>query len=183
MTDLDPMTARIAALQAAVTTHVRILRLCPGVDRAATIAQAETDIRHTADTYLAWLRGTVRLRLTPGPIRDQATGLPTGTPAPEGETMQINTGQKFDVTADTEDAAGYDTPETIAWSIDNEEVATLTVSEDTHTCTVTSGAPGSAVLTATVTSMDPPLSATLAVDVVPAGTATIELVPGEPVDE
>ena len=178
------MAVRVAALQAAVATHARLgLRLCPGVDRAETIAQAELDIRRTAGIYLAWLHGTVRLRLTPGPIRDQATGLPTGTPTPEGDTMQINTGQKFDVTADTEDAAGYDTPETIAWSIDNGDVAVLTVSEDTHTCTVTSGAPGSAVLTATVTSMDPPLSATLAVDVVPAGTATIELVPGEPVDE
>ncbi|MFI6496924.1 hypothetical protein [Nonomuraea typhae] len=97
--------------------------------------------------------------------------------------MQMNTGQKVTVTCDTEDAAGYDTVETIDWSLDNADVATLQVSEDTRTCTVVSGAPGSAVLTATITSMDPPLSATLAVDVVPAGTATIELVPGEPMDE
>ena len=97
--------------------------------------------------------------------------------------MQMNTGQKFSVTADTEDASGFDTPETIAWSIDNADVAVLSVSADTKTCEVVSGAPGSAVLTATVTSLDPPLSATLAVDVVPAGTATINLVAGDPVSE
>lgn len=170
---------RIAALQAAVTTHVSLgsLMLCPGVDRADTIAQAETDIRHTADTFLAWLQGTVRLRLTPGPIQDQSTGAPTGSPVPEGDTMQLHDNEKCTITADTEDAKGFDTVESIAWSISDEAVAGLVISEDTRSCTVVAGAPGSAVLTADIPSLG--LSATLAIDVVPGGTATIELVPGE----
>lgn len=174
----DPMTARIAALQAAVDTHARILRLCPGVDRAATIAQAETTIRHTADTYLAWLRGTVRLRLTPGPIQDQATGLPTGSPHPEGDNpMQLHDNEKVTYTADTEDAKGIDTVETIEWTIDNTGVATINVSDDTRTCEVVAGVPGSAILTANIPALG--LSATEAIDVVPGGTATITLVPGD----
>lgn len=175
------MRARIAALQAAVTTHVSLgspmLCLCLGVDRADTIAQAETDIRHTADTYLAWLQGTVRLRLVPGPIQDQSTGAPTGSPIPEGDTMQLHDNEKCTITADTEDAKGFDTPEVLEWSFDNADVASITVSEDTKSCTVVAGAPGSGVLTASIPALG--LSATLAVDVVPGGTATIELVPGE----
>lgn len=179
------MTAdhRQTALTAALQLHLELgLTLQPGVAKEQTVADAELAIRRTADKFLAWLRGTARLRLIVGPVLDEITGVPMGT-QPQGEIMQINTGQQFGVTADTEDAAGFDTPETIAWVIDNADVASITVSADTKTCTVVSGVPGSAVLTATVTSLDPPLSATLAVDVVPAGTATIELVAGDPVDE
>ncbi|WP_147269057.1 hypothetical protein [Sphaerisporangium album] len=175
----DPMAVRIAALQAAVDTHVRLgsLTLCPGVDRAATIAQAETNIRRTAQTYLAWLQGTVRLRLIPGPIRSQSTGAPTGTPIPEGETVQLHDDEEITYTVDTEDAKGFDTPETITWSVDNPEVATLRVAEDTRSADVIAGVPGSATVTASIPALD--LSVTEAIDVVPGGTATIKMVPGE----
>lgn len=159
------------------------LRVQCGVDREETVANAELVVRRTADKFAAWINGTTRLHLIPGPVVDEATGAPAGA-INQGDSMaQLNTGQKIDVTADTEDAAGYDTAETIEWSIDNSDVASLTVSEDGKTCTVVSGAPGSAVLTASLPNLDPPLSATLAVDVVPAGTATINLVASDPVSE
>ncbi len=94
---------------------------------------------------------------------------------------QLNTGQQFSLVADTEDASGYDTPETVEWSVDNPDVASLTVSEDGKTATIVSGAPGTATVTATLPNLG--LSATHAVDVVPAGTATINLVAGDVVDE
>jgi len=95
--------------------------------------------------------------------------------------MQINTGQQVTYEADTEDAAGYDTVETIEWSVDNGDVAVLRVSEDTRSCTVVSGAPGSAVLTARIPALG--LEVTEAIDVVPAGTATVKLVAGDVEDE
>jgi hypothetical protein len=156
------------------------VRLHRGVDRDVTARQAETAIRRTADVFAAWLAGTTRIRLHPGPPAPEQSNETTDTPL-EVSVMQMNTGQKFTVECDTEDAAGYDTVETIAWSISDPNVAALQVSDDTRTCTVVSGAPGSAVLTASIESLG--LSATLAVDVVPAGTATIELVPGDVVDE
>lgn len=177
---------RAAALTAAIETHLIVgdLRLCLGTGRDEAVANAETAIRKTAETYAAWIAGTTRIRLIPGPVVDEATGAPAGATNQGDNTMaQLNTGQKFDVTADTEDAAGYDTNETIEWSLDNPDVASLTVSVDGKTCTVVSGAPGSAVLTASLPNLDPPLSATLAVDVVPAGTATINLVASDPVSE
>ncbi|MFI7470511.1 hypothetical protein [Nonomuraea sp. NPDC049646] len=177
---MDRLQGRAAALDAATRLHTALgLVLCPGVDRDVTARQAETAIRRTADTFAAWLAGTTRIRLHPGPpVPEQANNTVESSLE---ETMQMNTGQKFSVECDTEDAAGFDTVETIAWSISDPNVAALTVSDDTRTCTVVSGAPGSAVLTASIESLG--LSATLAVDVVPAGTATIELVPGDVVDE
>ncbi len=181
----DRAATRAAALTAAIETHLIIggLRIRPGVARERTVAEAENAIRRTADVYAAWIAGTTRIRLIPGLVVDEASGALARADIQGDSTMQINTGQKFDVTADTEDAAGYDTNETIEWSIDNSDVASLIVSEDGKTCTVTSGAPGSAVLTASLPNLDPPLSATLAVDVVPAGTATINLVASDPVSE
>jgi hypothetical protein len=176
---------RAAALAAAIDTHQLVgdLAMRWGDDREDAADHARLAVRRTADLYAAWIDGTTRVRLIPGLVVDEASGAPAGA-FTHGDTMaQLNTGQKFDVTADTEDAAGYDTAETIEWSISDEAVATLQVSEDTKTCTVVSGAPGSAVLTATLPNMDPPLSATLAVDVVPAGTATINLVASDPVAE
>ncbi|WP_157253228.1 hypothetical protein [Nonomuraea typhae] len=171
---------RAAALNAAVAVHAAFgLRLHRGVDRDITARQAELAIRRTADVFAAWLAGTSRIRLVPGPVVNEWTGEPVDHI--QGAIMQMNTGQKCSIVCDTEDAAGYDTVETIEWSLDNPDVATLQVSEDTRTCTVVSGAPGSAVLTASIPALG--LSATLAVDVVPAGTATIELVPGEVVSE
>lgn len=177
--DDQAMAVRVAALQAAVETHVSLgsLMLCPGVDRAETIARAEREIRATAENFLAWLQGTVRLRLTPGPIRDQTTGAPTGTPTPEGASMQLHDNEKVTYTADTEDAKGIDTAEQVEWTIDNGDVASLNVSGDTRTCEVVAGVPGSATLTATIPALG--LSATEAIDVVPGGTATIRLEAGE----
>lgn len=179
----DRAATRAAALTAAIETHLIVgdLRLRLGDGRDEAIAHAEAAIRKTADVYAAWIDGTTRLRLIPGPVVDEASGAPTGA-SNQGDSMtQLNTGQQFTVTVDTEDAAGYDTVETIEWSLDNGEVANLVISEDTRSVTVVSGAPGSAVLSASIPNLN--LSATLAVDVVPAGTATIELIAGEVVDE
>lgn len=176
------MAIRIAALRSAVDMHANLgLTLLPGVDRDITIRQAELAIRRTADVFAAWLAGTKRLHLIPGPAVDETTGATTGIHITQGDIVQINTGQKFPINVDTEDAAGYDTTVAIEWSIDNADVATLVVAEDTRSVEVISGAPGSAVLTASIPALG--LSATLAIDVVPAGTATIELVAGDPVDE
>lgn len=166
--------ARKAALAAAVALHGPIL-LRLGVDQADTIRDAELTARRTADVFAAYLAGATHLTLTPGPVVDEATGTPA-SPI-EGENMQLNTGQKVVYTADTEDAAGYDTAEQVEWSTDEPTVAVLTVSEDTRSCTVVSGEPGSAVLTARISSLG--LEVTEAIDVVPAGTATIKLVAGD----
>lgn len=95
------------------------------------------------------------------------------------------------LSADPQDAAGYDVDVPIGFAIDNTTVATLEDvlladgSTDPKSKWVVSGAPGSAVITVSVpTAPDmPDLTATLAVDVVPGGVATVTLVAGDPVDK
>jgi hypothetical protein len=159
--------ARIAALAAAVTMH----RNEPG--------DADT-IRATADLMAAWLGGTTRLRITAGPITEEDDTAPLSAP-PQGGNVQLNTGQKVTYTVDTEDASGYDTNETIEWTVDNTDAVTLTVSEDTRSATCVSGAPGTATLTASIPTLS--LSVSELIEVIPAGTATITLVAGDVEEE
>lgn len=105
--------------------------------------------------------------------------------------VQINTGQKFSIAADPEDAAGYDVDVPVSYAVADESVVTLTdlLGEDglpdPKARWVVSGAPGSTVVTVTVPTAEgnPDLEVTLAVDVVAAGVATIDLTTGDPVDE
>lgn len=179
--DTARIQARLAAAQAAVDLHVGTgaFALQPGIDRTVTIAAAEAAVRETADILWAWAVGTTRLRITAGPVTKQATGLPTGTPTTQGETMQLHDDEQVIYTVDTEDAKGFDTPEVMEWSVDNTDVVTLVPGENGRTCTVLAGVPGSAVITVTAPNLDPPLSATEAIDVLPGGTATITLAAGD----
>lgn len=105
--------------------------------------------------------------------------------------MQIVDTQKFQLTADPQDAAGYDVDVPITFTIDNAAVATVAdVTLDDGTTDpkskwIVAGAPGSAVVTVSVptTEGNPDLTATLAVDVVPGGVATVQLVTGDAVDK
>jgi hypothetical protein len=174
--------ARLTALQAAVDLQVRTgaFTLQPGVDVEVTVAAAYAAIRETADIFWAWAVGTTALRITPGPITSQATGQPTGTQPPtEGNTMQLHDDEQVTYTVDTEDAKGFDTNEVLEWAADNADVVTLVPGENGRTCTVLAGVPGSAVVTVTAPNLDPPLSATEAIDVLPGGTATITLAAGD----
>lgn len=179
--------ARQTALLAAAALHGPVV-LQPGVDREVTYRAAQQEIRRIAAGLSAYVLGTASIRLIPGPVVDEGEDVPSGTPRREGVVMtQMNTSKKFTLSIAAKDAAGFATTPNVTWTIDNPDVAELQVAEDEQTCVVVSGAPGSAVLTVTIEDEnaegEEPLSVTHAVDVVPAGTATIELVAGDVVDE
>jgi len=85
---------------------------------------------------------------------------------------QLRDTEQFTLSVDVSDAKGAPIPDqagsddNVGWSVDDGDVATLQVSEDSRQCTVVAGNVGSAVVTVTLGD----LSATLAVDVIP-GTA------------
>lgn len=174
LTDPD----RATALHEAVAFHAAIgdLPLKVGVDAAVTIAADETAVRNTAEVFLAWLKGAVSMTLFAGPITNQFSGMPSGVPTPQGGTVQLHDNEQFDLTVDTKDAKGFETPDTVTWASADETVATVVVSLDGRTATIVAGNPGSTVITATDDAAG--LSATEAIDVVPAGTATVSLVEG-----
>lgn len=144
-----------------------------------------TAILKRADRFYGWLVGVTRVIIRTGPVVDETSGVKEPQhPAPEGATVQINTGEKFSVAIDTRDAAGYPTDATVEWSIADETVATVVLDEgDDQKGWVISGAPGSTVLTVTVTDAPDLPPATLAIDVVPAGTATVQINTGPAVPE
>jgi hypothetical protein len=98
---------------------------------------------------------------------------------------QMNTGQKILLDVTTEDAAGFETDIAVAWTVDDPTVATLMPVEGRpQDRWAVSGAPGSTVAHAVVTLEDAStLEATIALDVVPAGTVLIEIVAGDPEPE
>jgi hypothetical protein len=166
-------TLRVAALEQAA---------------ALTIAgNISGDVITTANRFLAWLRagGTpVRVRLS---ISRNTGKSDTITPLPKGsaDMAQITDTQKFQLTADPEDAAGYDVDVPVTFVTGDEGIATLAaVDGDPKSTWVVSGAPGSTVITATITTLaGTQLSATLAVDVVTGDVAVVNLVAGEPTDK
>jgi len=171
---------RIAALREAAGTFATTLPEPGEYTDAATQVMLER-----ANRFYGWLVGVTRLILRVGPAvgEDSDVTWPKHT-AEEGETVQINTGEKFSVAIDTRDAAGYPTDATVEWSVADETVATVQLDAgDDQKGWVISGAPGSTVLTVRVTDVEPPLEATLAVDVVPAGTATVQINAGPAVPE
>lgn len=98
---------------------------------------------------------------------------------------QMNTGQKILLDVTTEDAAGFPTDTPVTWTVDDETVATLEpVPDRPQDRWAISGAPGSTVAHAVITLEDmTTLEATIALDVVPAGTVLIEIVAGTPEPE
>lgn len=170
--DVDRAQALTAALELNIAAGG--LRTQRGVDRGETLQDDARDVLDTAETFLAWLRGPARIQLHLGLVVDQATGHPTDT-TDQGVSVQIHDNEQFTVTAEADDAKGFPTADTVTFSSSDETVFTVVTGDDPATVTVVAGNPGSAVLTAT----DGTLSATLAVDVVAAGAATIALTTGD----
>ena len=175
-------TLRRAALDASLRLHAQIegeFVLERGISGAGTVMNAEAEIRDTAETFYAWLNGTIHLSLEHGPVTKQTPGSPAGTTLNEENAVQIHDDEKFTLSVRTVDAKGFETADQIDWTVDDTAVVTLNVSEDGRSCEVLAGQPGSAVITVTDSATDPVLSATEAVDVVAGGTATITLTEGE----
>jgi hypothetical protein len=105
---------RADALRAALDLNIAAggLSLHCGVDRAETLRADAAAVLDTAETFLAWLRGPVRIHLHPGLVVDQTTGLPSGTHI-QGAPVQIHDNEQFTVTAEADDAKGFPTGDPI----------------------------------------------------------------------
>ena len=175
---------RAIALADALTLHDQIehdFELTPGVDRAVTYAQAQQAVLNTAETFLAWLRGPVRLDIT--------ITVPAGAKT-QGDTMQLHDNEQADVTVTPVDAKGFESSDALTYAVGDATVCTVVGADDadSHTATIVAGVPGSTTVTVTdPTAIDPatgnPLFATIAVDVVPAGAVTLTVTEGAPVPQ
>lgn len=178
---------REAALRAALELHEEIggLRLCEGVSGASTISYAEDRVIRTAERFAAWLNGTRFLTVTAGTVVRQGSGQPTGTQISfeGGHVPQLHDDEQVTLTANTADAKGAPTTgDTLTWDVSDSSVVTVVPATDgSNSALVVAGNVGTgAVVTLTDTSVTPPLVATVAFDVVAAGTATVNIEVGTP---
>lgn len=143
---------------------------------------ARAQVLQTAVDFYGFLVGPASISLEYGPIVGQSTDLPTGK---NGSAMtQLHDDEQFTVSIDAQDAKGAEvaddptsTTDDPTWSSSDETVFTLLVDGgNPRLATVVAGLPGSAVGSVTIGAV----TATFAVDVVPAGVATISVVTGDP---
>lgn len=164
---IDRTEDRRIALSHAVSLHSE--RFKPG-------DSSDSYVRSTATVLFNWLSGPVAMLLTIGPVFDQVTGLLTGKTV-GGPVAQLRDSEQFTLSVDVADAKGAsisDQPgidDDVQWTIDNSDVASLQVSDDSRQCTVVAGTVGSGVLTVTLGE----LFATLAVDVIPGDAAKLTI--------
>ena len=141
----------------------------------------------TAETFLTWLRQggyPSAVHILAGPPQDESDD---SIPSSKGQAdmAAMNTGQKIHLAADPEDAAGYDVDVPVVFSVADESVVSLvSIDDEPKAVWAVSGAPGSTVVTVTVTNLaGDALTGTTSIDVVPADVAVVNIVAGEPEPE
>lgn len=159
---------------------VRLHALELAVGLAAVDRLAADEIVSLANDFYKWITGPASVTMTMGPIRLQDTKESTGRNATA--MTQIHDNEEFDIelsAADAKGAAVGDDPSSTAddptFTSSDPNVFTYAVDPaNPRKATVVAGLPGSAVGTVTLGSV----TATHAVDVVPAGVATVSLAEG-----
>jgi hypothetical protein len=171
----DVVGDKYSALHLAVDLHRQ------SYSSHSNYADADDAVIATANKFFSFFGGLAVVTLIIGPILDQATGRPTGNTT-KGSPVQLHDDEKVTFTVAESDAKGANvaddattTADDVSWTVDNADAVSLTVSEDTRSCELVAGTVGSAVLTVTAGS----LTATVAVDVIPAGAVALTVTAGD----
>jgi hypothetical protein len=154
-----------------------------GLIAAALIAPpgaSVEEITTTAGQLAGWvlprhLVVTVSRRTWP----QASAGQPRPTTYTPGGAVQLKDTQQFTISIDPKDSKGFDTSDNFTYTVDDGSVVSLQPADDTQSCLIVAGAPGSTV----VTISDGVLSATEAVDVVAGDVATISITEGDVEDQ
>jgi hypothetical protein len=128
------------------------------------------------EQYFALLTGRkIVLRADPVTYEQGKPVLRDLTRYTSGGHLQLTDSQQVLLAAQAQDAKGFADPDTLTWSEDSGgAVVQLQPSADGGSCLVVAQAPGSA----TVKADDGTINGSLAVDVTPAGVASIVITPG-----
>lgn len=170
----DPIGARYSAMRFATELHQGTF------DNRGDMVQQNINLLSTADACFRFLGGPIVFTLIIGPIVDQSTGRPTGN-VTKGSPVQLHDNEKVTFSVAESDAKGFDVPDDatttaddVSWTVDNASIGALTVSTDTRSCDFVAGSVGSGILTVATGG----LSATVAIDVLPAGAVALTVTAG-----
>lgn len=153
-------------------------------DGGLTPAQA-ADITSVATTFYQWLEGPAFLLLTVDPTTfNQAAPEGPGTPTiRKGMTVQLNDLQQVTLSVAEVDSKNQPVSDQLAWSVDNGDVIAITPSADTQSCLCVAGTDGTAVVTVTDNSVNPPLTASDTITVVSSAATSLVISEGTPEDQ
>lgn len=93
--------------------------------------------------------------------------------------LSMNDGQMDTISSSPQDAKGFATTDALTWSVDDGSVCSIMAAADGLSCAVSALKPGSCVVTAT----DGTLSQSVAITIVPAAPASLNLSTGAPQPE
>jgi hypothetical protein len=174
--DRDVAGQRELAIRLAVDLHKG------SFDNRSPVTPQNSDLLFTADSIFNYLGGPIVITLIIGPILDQSTGRPTGNTT-KGSPVQLHDDEKITFSLAESDAKGFDVPDDptstvddATWTLDNPSVGTLNITPDTRSCELVAGSVNSGILTVNAGG----LTATVAVDIIPAGATALTVTAGEP---
>lgn len=173
------MTAenRVLALRLAIETVVP--------EGGGFPAAQGSDVTTVAQIFYRWLEGPAVLFLTVDPTTfDQAAPEGPGTPTiRKGSTVQLNDLQQVTLSVAEQDSKGQPVSDSLVWSVDNGDVISLVPSADTQSCLCVAGVDGTATVTVTDNSVNPPLTASDAITVVSSAATSLVIGEGTPEDQ
>ena len=145
------------------------------------------DVTAVADIYYRWLEGPAFLILTISQLTfpqdaPDGPGVPT---VMKGNAMaQITDLQQYPVTVGEVDSKNQPvTSDSLAWSIDQPAVATVTPSADGYSAVIAGVADGTATYTVTDNTVTPPLTGSGTVTVVSSAATSLVISEGAPEDQ
>ena len=141
-----------------------------------------SDVTYAATVFYQWLEGPAVLFLTVDPTTfDQAAPEGPGQPTiRKGNIVQLNDLQQVTLSVAEQDSKGQPVSDTLAWTVDNSAVISLVPSADTQSCLCVAGTDGTAVVTVTDNSVNPPLTASDTITVVSSAATSLTISEGAP---
>ena len=140
------------------------------------------DVTYVAQTFYRWLEGPAVLFMTVDPTTfDQAAPEGPGQPTiRKGQTVQLNDLQQVTLSVAEVDSKSQPVSDQLAWSVDNANVISLVPSADTQSCLCVAGVDGTATVTVTDNSVNPPLTASDSITVVSSAATSLVINEGTP---
>ena len=168
---------RVLALQLAIQTVLP--------DGAPSPGMKASDVTTAATIYYQWLEGPAFLLMTVDTTTfDQSAPEGPGTPTVrKGNNVQLTDLQQVTLSVAEVDSKNQPVADSLVWSVDDGTVISLVPSADTQSCLCVAGVDGTATVTVTDNSVNPPLSASDVITVVSSAATSLVISEGTPEDQ
>ena len=145
------------------------------------------ELLHVAGLFYGWLTAPVTLTVTAAPLtyeQGPEPGPGVATISEGAGMVQLTDSQQVTLMVGEQDSRQNPvTGDTLAWTVDDVSVVSVTPDAVGYTALVVAGIPGSATVTVTDSTVSPPLVGTFQVTVVPGEASSLVISAGSPVEQ